>query len=114
MAIDVVFYTFSKKSNSTAQPTGGTTFSCILKSDSSVVNPRIELNYSGNPSGFNYAKISEYGRYYYITEWTYTPGLWVATMQTDVMATYKSQIGSESLYVLRSSAAYDGNILDTM
>lgn len=114
MAFNVVFYNFSKKSNSTARPTGGTTFSCNLKSDSSVVNPRIELNYDGNPSGFNYAYIAHYGRYYYITDWTYTPGIWTATMQTDVLATYKTEIGSESLYVLRSSAAYDGNILDTM
>lgn len=114
MAFSVVFYNFSKKSNSTARPTGGTTFFCNLKSDSSVVNPRIELNYDGNPSGFNYAYIAHYNRYYYITDWTYTPGIWTATMQTDVLATYKSEIGSESLYVLRSSAAYDGNVYDTM
>lgn len=116
MAFDVVFYSFSKKSNSTARPTpaGGATFACNLKSDSSVVNPRIELKYDGNPSAFNYAHIEHYSRYYYITDWTYSPGIWTATMLTDVLATYKSQIGAASLYVLRSSKEYDGNILDTM
>ena len=114
MAFNVVFYTFTKKSNSTARPAGGTSFSCNLKSESSVVNPRIELNYDGNPSGFNYAYIAHYGRYYYITDWTYTPGIWTATMQTDVLATYKNQIGAADLYVLRSSAEYDGNIIDSM
>ena len=114
MAFNVVFYTFTKKSNSTARPAGGTSFSCNLKSESSVVNPRIELNYDGNPSGFNYAYIAHYNRYYYITDWTYTPGIWTATMSCDVLASYKTEIGSHSLYVLRSSAEYDGNILDTM
>lgn len=114
MAITVYFYSFAKKSNSTAQPSGGTSFDCNIKTDSSVVNPTVELNYSGNPSGWNYCYIAHYGRYYYITDWTYTPGLWIATCQTDVLATYKSEIGAASLYVLRSSADYDGNILDTM
>ena len=114
MAFTVTFYSFSKKSNSTSRPSGGAAFDCTIKTDSSVVQPRIELNYAGNPSGWNYCYIQHYGRYYYITDWTYTPGLWVASCQTDVLASYKTEIGSTSLYVLRSSAEYDGNILDTM
>lgn len=114
MAFTVTFYSFSKKSNSTARPSGGAAFDCTIKTDSSVVQPRIELNYAGNPSGWNYCYIQHYGRYYYITDWTYTPGLWVASCQTDVLASYKTEIGSTSLYVLRSSAEFDGNILDTM
>lgn len=115
MAITVSFYTFSKRANSTKRPsTGGTDYSCNIKSASSVASPRIELNIGSSPAGYNYCYIAHYNRYYYITNWTYEPPLWVAECRTDVLATYKGAIGDASLYILRASAEYDGNITDTM
>ena len=115
MAFNVNFYTFAKKSNSTARPSGdGEVISCILKTDSSIRNPVIilERGLASAPS-WNYAYIPEYGRYYFINNWTWTDHrLWAADMTCDVLATFKPQIGDASLYILRSSAASDGNIVD--
>lgn len=116
MAINVTFYTFAKKANSTAQPSGGTSYSCVIKSASSVLSPEIILDVgTGSRPDYNYAYIPDYGRYYWVREWTWIENrLWAGSLEVDVLATYKSEIGSENLYVLRSSAAYDGNIIDTL
>ena len=115
MSFSVNLYTFSKKYNSTAVPTGtGTAYSCIIKNGSSIYNPKIELNIgiANDPSQYNYAHISAFDRYYFIKEWSFENGLWIAFMEVDVLATYKTQIGSSSLYILRAAGAYNGNIID--
>lgn len=117
MGFTVNFYSFSKKSNSTAVPSGtGTSYSCVLKSGSGILHPRITINMglSTDPSIYNYAYIASYGRYYKIKEWTFEKGLWTAEMDVDVLATYKQAIGSASLYVLRASADKDGTIIDNL
>lgn len=114
MAFTVRLYTFSKKGNSTAQPSGGNSFSCTLKEPCSVLNPVIRLDYSGNPTEYNYAYIPEFGRYYYIRDWVYTLGLWDANLDADVLASWKSYIGSTSCYVVRAANASNGNIIDTL
>lgn len=116
MSFTVTFFQFTKKANSTARPSGGTSYQCVLKAVSSVLDPTIEID-AGTiyRPAYNYAYIGEYGRYYWVTDWTWINNrIWQASLSVDVLATYKDQIGSESLYVLRSSAAYDGNIIDTL
>lgn len=113
MSISVVFYTFSKEVNSTAQPTGaGTSFDCILRSDTSVISPSIELMTSGNPCSYNYCHISDFGRYYFVQDWISVKGRWVAKLTVDVLATYKSQITASSQYVSRSASSKDEYISD--
>lgn len=116
MSFSVNLYTFSKRVNSTKRPTGnGTAFDCILKDGCSVVYPEIQLQLSAgtSPASYNYAYISSFGRYYYISDWYFEDRLWTAKLKVDPMATYKSSIGAYSGYVVRSSAAFDGNIIDT-
>ena len=112
----VYFYTFSKRINSTAQPTGGASFSCVLKSPSSVTAPKISLVWSGtgNPTAYNYAYISDYGRYYWVSNWTYADRQWTADLTVDVLASYKSQIGGSTKYVLRAASSYNASVVDTM
>lgn len=112
----VYFYTFSKRVNSTKQPTGGTTYTCVIKDGSGVVRPRIALQWSGTgtPAAFNYAYIADFGRYYFIDEWTFVDRQWIASMHSDVLATAKTQIGSATKYVLRSASSYDPNVTDRM
>ena len=99
--ININFYTFSKKENSTKRPTGaGTVLSCNIKSRSSIVNPFIELK--TNPTAFNYCYIPSFNRYYYISDITFDSGLWLVTCRIDVLATYKTEIGNTSMYILRS------------
>lgn len=114
--MNVSFYTFSKRINSTAQPTGGASYSCTLKSPSSVTRPSISLVWpgSGNPSAYNYAYIPDYGRYYWVSNWTYGDRQWTADLTVDVLASYKTQIGAASKYVLRSASDKNTNVIDSM
>ena len=112
MAFTVTFYQFPKKDNSTARPASGsgTDYSC------GILAPTISLDIglTSDPSHLNYAYISVYGRYYFVEEWYFEDALWTASLRVDVLATYKTSIGNSSLYVLRSSAARNGSITDTL
>lgn len=114
MAIAVNFYTFSKKKNSTKRPTGsGNTFNCVLKEGSGVLDPVIVLS-TGNPSGYNYAYISSFGRYYFINEWYSDHDMWIAHLSVDVLASWKNEISGSSQYVVRSGSAVNPYLQDTV
>ena len=115
MAIDITFYTFNKKPNSTRQPYGGgVTYKCTLIEPTSFTAPDIALVVPAKPTGYNYAFIPEFSRFYFVTDWAYSAGLWRASLSVDVLASFKGYIGGQRQYVLRSSAKSDGGIVDTM
>ena len=112
--MQVTFYNFSKRTNSTARPSGGTPYSVILKEGCSVMRPSIALKYAGvgNPTAWNYAYIPDFGRYYWVSEWVYDDRQWTAELSIDVLASYKPQIGASNQYVVRAASAYDESIVD--
>lgn len=121
--MQVKIYSFSKKNNSTKQPgsSAGVVHNCKLKNDCSIINPIIEFerfsSASGediSPSDYNYAYISSFGRYYYIDNWSFSDGKWIAYMNVDVLASFKTDIGSCEAYVLRASSRYDDDIRDNL
>ena len=117
MSFKVNLHTLSKRDNSTKQPTGtGTEFNCVLKSGSGIMHPVLsfDLGLTSDPSQYNYAYIPTFERYYFVEEWYFDRALWTASLKVDVLATYKSAIGSSSLYVMRAAGASDGNIIDTL
>lgn len=117
MAFTVTLYSHKKRDNSTKRPTdSGTTYNCVMKHGCGILNPSIslDLGLSTDPSNFNYAYISAFGRYYFIEEWYFEERLWTAQLKVDVLATYKTQIGDANLYVLRSSAENNGRVIDTL
>lgn len=110
----VIFYEIEKRNNSTKRPNqDGSSFECSIKNISNILNPSIELKHQ-NPTGFNYCFIEEFERYYFISNWTWNSGLWIASCTIDVLATYKPQIANSTLYVLRSASNSDGNLIDNM
>lgn len=115
MAFNVNLYTFSKKENSTLRPSSSpTTLACVIKRGSGLISPKIELDLGLNTApAWNYCYIPNFGRYYFISEWYNDKALWIANLTIDVLATYRTEIGSANLYALRSSASYDGRIVDT-
>lgn len=117
MAINITIYNFAKKINSTARPSsGGQLFSCELIENTSILSPLIRLNLSSggfSPVNKNYAYISDFGRYYFITDWVYELGTWVASLVIDALATARTEIGASTQYVQRSSHSFDGDIVDT-
>ena len=117
MSFKVDLYTLSKRDNSTKQPTGTPAeYDCILKDGCSIFTPaiKLDLGLASDPSVYNYAYIPAFGRYYFIEDWFFSDRLWIANMRVDVLATYKTQIGSSSLYVMRAAGANDGDIIDTL
>lgn len=117
MAVNISLYSFSKKRNSTAVPTGeGTALACKLKTGVSVLSPVIEINATAgfNPITFTYARIPDFFRWYYITDWQYLNGIWVASLDVDVLASFKDEIGASTQYIARASSAYNGSIIDTI
>lgn len=113
--MNVVFQTTNKKRNSTAQVTGGSTYTCKLKTGCGVLHPVITLQWDGtsSPTAYNYCTIQEFGRSYWIDEWTYDDRQWTASCSVDTLGTYKTEIGTTSKYILRAEDAYDVHVRDT-
>lgn len=86
----------------------GTDFSCELKDDTSILNPKIKIYSSSNLSGFNYMYIAEFNRYYYINDIS-SPrnNEWDISAHVDVLETYKSAILANSAVVRRQQSKYN-------
>lgn len=111
--MNIKFWNFSKKENSTDIPVlGGTDLSCYIKSPSSVINPAIELK--DDPTGYNYCYIADFNRYYFINDIVFNKGIWTCYCNVDVLGTYRSNIANTNMYVLRSAYEYDGELVDTL
>ena len=113
--MQAIFYTFTKRINSTARPaSGGTSYDIILKEDSGLLQPEIFLKWtgSGSPCAFNYVHIPDFQRYYWVSNWTYSERQWGASLSVDVLASWRTQIGAAQKYVLRSYAESDPLVLD--
>lgn len=114
---DVHFFRADKRVNSTRQYAireAGMVLRCELNTSCSVVNPALIINPSVLPVDsqnvyrYNYCYIGIWGRFYFITDWAWSDGLWVAQCKEDVLATYRNDIFSSYLYVMRST--YDANM----
>ena len=82
------------------------------------MNPVVKierLTSDAMPFDYTYAKWVEAGRFYFIEDWVWQDGLWEVHMKEDVLATFKTQIGAETEYVLRtdSTTNFNGEITDT-
>lgn len=110
--MQATFYQFAKRTNSTKRPSGGQEFGIDLKAPCNIINPEIKIATQSDPTGYNYCYLPTFSRYYWIKNWTYSDGLWNASLTVDTLASYRDQIGSATEYVVRSSAKYDGTISD--
>lgn len=105
-----IFKNFSKEANSTKQPTGGTAVSCVLKEDTSLINPVFILQ--GADFEVNYVQWGS--RYYYVDDIvSIRNGAVELHCTSDPMATFKNDIGTSVQYVLRSAADADPSVIDS-
>lgn len=112
-----LFSNFSKRENSTKRPSGTVDKSLTgyLREPCSVENPvfKIErLPADACPETYVYAIIPALGRFYFVTDWVWTEGLWECHLQEDYLATWKTYIGATSAYIERSASNYNGAIPD--
>lgn len=113
----VRFYTFNKRTNSTMRPSLNephTDLSCDLKAPTSILAPTIIVKNAPAQisTAWNYIFIAEFQRYYFIRNWTWLNGVWQVDGVVDVLATYKTDIGNMSEYVLRSASESNGQVID--
>ena len=109
----VNFYTsFSKRINSTKQPSSGATaHDCKLKENCSVHDPVLIL--STNTFNYEYAYIATWEKYYFIVDCvSLANGLVEYHLTEDVLATYKTAIGTTSARIMYSSSSYDQYVID--
>lgn len=111
MAISITVYSgFTKRINSTKQPSGGTSKNVVLKEDTSVIRPHFII--SGFDTSWNY--IVWGSRYYFVEDiviLSNTQAEYICAL--DVLATYKSVIGSSTEYVTRAASSYNPYVIDT-
>ena len=117
--MDVYLYNFQKRRNSTGRPVTpqNPTVTAKLKDGCSIAKPVLEIAATitglNSLSHTNYAFIPDFERYYFITDWVLTGTIGVAYLVSDPLASFKTDILTQQLYVLRASANYDGFIRDT-
>ena len=115
---------FAKKNNSTKRPANNQTSVDVtgtLKDECSIMDPvfTIEpLMANVAPYGFTYAYISDFNRYYFVNNWVWNFGVWECSMHVDVLASFRTQIGNLSEYILRTDSdntgVYNPWICDTL
>ena len=106
------FFKFSKRKNSTKQPTGsGTSYTVLLKSGTSYLSPTLLLEISGKPD-YNYCNFD--GMYYFVTDIVSVRNdLWEIYCKLDPLATAKAAILASTQYVSYSSSAGSTWLSDT-
>ena len=109
----VQFGNTAKRNNSTAIPTLTASYNCILKEGCSIVSPVIIIERANIGHSYNCAYIASFGRYYWIRDIILENARTFFYLETDVLATYKSDIGSSTQYVLRSASDQNEYIVDT-
>ena len=102
---------FSKRSNSTLRPSGGTVLNVRLLDAQDIVSPSFVLKENGTK--YNFLKWEN--RYYYITDITYlSRHRMVLSTSLDILATYKSNILNTTAYIQRASTGYNDLIPDSL
>lgn len=110
----VTFYTFAKNENSTKRPTGGTSKNVRLKDSTSIINPVLEMDRFAYNHSWNYCYIPDFERYYFINDTVYNNAVCEVSCRVDVLASWKTQIGSSTQYVVRSASEFDGTVPDNL
>lgn len=111
----IFIFSFSKDKNSTKRPhpSTGVELPCELKKDTSIMFPVFRLEENNFSEDYNYIYVPNWHRYYYIDNATITMGgIWELACTEDVLSTWKTEIGADSYYILRSSAVYNTDIAD--
>lgn len=102
---------FSKRKNSTKQPSSGTSATVQLKDGTSIESPVFLL--SGDL--FNITYVKAFGHYYFVTDIkSVRNGLTEIYCRMDVLATFKTAIGSYTAFVERSGYASQAKIPDPL
>lgn len=92
----------------------GSDITGTLREDCSIVDPVIKIaSITGlDIAKCNYAYITEFGRYYYITNIVCVGKLYELHMHCDVLMSFKSQIRGNSAVIARNESTYNLYLAD--
>ena len=90
-----VWSNFSKRKNSTKQPTGGTTVNVVLKDQCSILSPVFILN----TLDFTINYVEAFGYYYFADVTNLDGNRSEISCEIDYLASFKSQIAATTAYV---------------
>ena len=91
--MDIKLYHNSSPNNKIGKTLNSeTTFTGSFRDSTKVINPEVLIE-ANNLTGFNYAYIPIFNRYYYIENIeSYRTGLWIVKMKVDVLESHKASI----------------------
>lgn len=88
---------------------------CHILDGTSITDPVVVIGYDASLLSHSYAYISDFGRYYFITNIEVLPGQEMRLhLHVDVLMTYKDQIKACNARVTRSQSNYDPMISDNL
>lgn len=108
--MEIRLYSFSKRNKSSlviGQP--GTGIDVELKDKCTVENPILMLNF--DPTSFNYVYIPVWNRYYFISAWQYSVGVWEISLTEDYLASFKDEIRATTAMIAYAHGGAE-NIVD--
>lgn len=108
-----VFYAFAKRINSTKIPGNGHEVEGNIFEPCEILAPVLIISPNNYNISYNYVKIPEFERYYFIKSWEFSGGRYYATCAVDVLASHKTQIGETTQYILRSASEFNEYVIDT-
>lgn len=106
------FWHFHKRNNSTKHPPAQAevALDVKLKDATSIEHPVLLVR---EPLfTYTYARIQQFGRYYFVTDAVMANGLYEVSLSCDVLASYKGDIGNTQARVLLSSSNYSLDAID--
>jgi len=111
--ITVGLASFAKPNNSTriAAASNFTNYNGVLVEPCSIMKPLIKFE-GVQVWNYNYAYISQFSRYYFIDDYYTENGFWYAQMTVDVLASFKTSIGSSTQYIERAANKQNAYALD--
>lgn len=114
MAFTVTLYTNTNDSDHLSPELGtGLSFSnCVLKHEADVDMLTLEIQTETNLAGYNYAHVARYGRYYWARIRAIRYGLWEIVMESDPLATFKTELLNLTGTVNRAEQLYNGYLND--
>ena len=87
------------------------TINGILREDCSIIDPVITVSDSvvnnSIAAACNYAKIAQFGRYYYVRNITAKGKFWEITMHCDVLASFQTELKALDAVVARQENKYN-------
>ena len=115
MSVNFTLSVNESPKNKIGKTLGGTpkSFDCLLKDDTSIIDPVLIIETADSLAGYNYMYSSDFGRYYFINNIECIGyNLWRISAHVDVLETYKDAIKANTAILERQTNFYNTYISD--